>query len=83
MMQTKIYGVDRIEFFEGLIVGDVAGLKDNQSLLSVFTNEDGGILDDLMVTKTSDGYLYVVSNAGCAEKDLSHMKVGGTFWSYR
>lgn len=33
----------------------------------------GGIIDDLIVTKTSGGYLYVVSNAGCAEKDLKHM----------
>lgn len=32
-------------------------------------------MDDLIVTKTDQGYLYVVSNAGCADKDLAHMKV--------
>lgn len=32
-------------------------------------------MDDLIVTKTSLGYLYVVSNAGCADKDSAHMQV--------
>lgn len=43
--------------------------------MSLFTNEKGGIIDDLIVTKTDQGYLYVVSNAGCADKDSAHMKV--------
>lgn len=43
--------------------------------MSLFTNENGGIIDDLIVTKTDQGYLYVVSNAGCADKDSAHMKV--------
>lgn len=32
-------------------------------------------MDDLIVTKTDQGYLYVVSNAGCADKDSAHMLV--------
>ena len=60
---------------ESLTVADLEGLKDNQGVLSLFTNEQGGIMDDLIVSKTSDGYLFVVSNAGCATKDLSHMQV--------
>lgn len=74
MLQTSITGRDRVEFIESLVVGDVAGLADNQSTLTLFTNERGGIIDDLIVTKTSHGYLYVVSNAGCSDKDLAHMK---------
>jgi glycine cleavage system aminomethyltransferase T len=42
---------------------------------SLFTNDQGGIIDDLIITKASEGYLYVVSNAACAEKDMAHMKV--------
>lgn len=76
MVQTKVYGADRIKFIESLIVGDIQGLHDNQAALTVFTNDMGGIQDDLIVTKTSLDYLFVVSNAGCAEKDLSHMQVG-------
>lgn len=46
-----------------------------QGTLTLFTNEQGGIIDDLIVTKTDQGYLYVVSNAGCADKDSALMKV--------
>lgn len=74
MLQTKILGKDRVKFMESLVVGDIAELKENQGTLTVFTNENGGIIDDLIVTKTSDGYLYVVSNAGCSEKDSAHMQ---------
>ncbi|XP_076118142.1 aminomethyltransferase, mitochondrial-like [Mytilus galloprovincialis] len=73
MLQTKITGEDSIKFIESMTVADVEGLKENQGTLSVFTNDNGGILDDLIINKTTDGYLYVVSNAGCAEKDLKNM----------
>lgn len=73
MLQTKITGEDGTKFIESMTVADVDGLKENQGTLSVFTNDSGGILDDLIINKTTDGYLYVVSNAGCAEKDLKNM----------
>ena len=56
-------------------MGDIAGLKENHGTLSVFTNERGGIIDDLIINKTKEGYLYVVSNAGCSQKDLPLMQV--------
>ncbi|XP_069796014.1 aminomethyltransferase, mitochondrial isoform X1 [Narcine bancroftii] len=74
MLQSKVTGKDRVMFMESLIVGDIAELKDNQGTLSLFTNDKGGIMDDLIVTRTSDGHLYIVSNAGCADKDSAHMK---------
>ncbi|KAK7076012.1 hypothetical protein SK128_013623, partial [Halocaridina rubra] len=74
MLQSKIHGKDRIKFMENLIVGDIEGLADNTGTLSLFTNERGGIIDDLICSKTSLGFLYVVSNAGCKEKDLLHMR---------
>lgn len=60
---------------ESLVVGDIAGLRSNQGTLTLFTNAKGGIIDDLIVNRTEEGYLYVVSNAGCAHKDLPHMMV--------
>lgn len=53
------------------MVGDVEGLKDNQGTLSVFTTPSGGIIDDFIVSKTPLGFLYLVSNAGCRDKDLA------------
>lgn len=44
--------------------------------LSVFTTETGGIIDDCIVTRTGDQSFYIVANAGCADKDMAHLKVG-------
>ncbi|ELU11888.1 hypothetical protein CAPTEDRAFT_170641 [Capitella teleta] len=74
MLQTKIHGKDRVEFMEKLVVADVAALNEGQGTLSLLTNENGGIIDDLIVTNAAEGYLYVVSNAACAEKDLAHIQ---------
>ncbi|NXG53180.1 GCST protein, partial [Psilopogon haemacephalus] len=74
MLQTRVYGRDRIKFMESLVVGDIAELKPGQGTLTLLTNERGGIVDDLIVTNTSEDHLYVVSNAGCADKDLAIMR---------
>lgn len=72
MLQTKIHGDDRIEFVESLTTADVRNLKEGKGCLTVFTDKNtGGILDDLIITNTSDGYLYVVSNAGRREHDTA------------
>jgi len=74
MVQSHVYGKDRFKFIESLVVSDIQGLAPNSGSLTVFTNKDGGIIDDLIVSSTSDNFLYIVSNAGCAEKDIRHMK---------
>jgi len=71
MLQSHVHGKDRIKFLESVMVGDVEGLDDNHGTLSVFTDDNGGIVDDFIVSKTPLGYLYVVSNAGCRDKDLA------------
>ena len=55
------------------MVGDIASLADGTGTLSVFTNEQGGIIDDTVVTRVSGDELYIVVNAGCREKDLAHL----------
>lgn len=74
MLQTKLHGNHADEFIESLVTSDILGLKENHGTLTVFTNDVGGIKDDLIVTRTSDGYLYIVSNAGCRDKDLAHLR---------
>ena len=43
--------------------------------LSMFTTAAGGIIDDCIVTRTSENTFYIVSNAGRADADLHHIKV--------
>ncbi|KAI8922330.1 hypothetical protein DFJ77DRAFT_506110 [Powellomyces hirtus] len=74
MLQTRWVGKDRTKFIESLVVADVQALPVGSSTLSLFTNENGGIIDDTVINKQDDKGLYVVSNAGCAEKDLAHIR---------
>lgn len=68
-----LVGKGCMEYMESICTADVIGLKDNGSVLTVFTSDSGGILDDLIITKITDDHLYVVSNAGRKEHDQRHM----------
>ncbi len=63
---------------EALIPADIVNLKPGQQRYSQFLNEDGGVLDDIMVTRSADpdedGTLMVVVNAGCKDADFAHLK---------
>ncbi|KAJ3368129.1 hypothetical protein GGF31_006837 [Allomyces arbusculus] len=76
MLQTRWTGKDAIEFIESLVVGDIQALAPGAATLSLFTNAQGGIIDDTVIQRlaTNPGELYVVSNAGCADKDLAHIR---------
>jgi len=63
MLQTEILGECSVQFFEKLCTADLQKLPEKTSVLTVFTNDKGGILDDLIVTKISNDHLYIVSNA--------------------
>ncbi|KAL7749348.1 hypothetical protein RI367_005219 [Sorochytrium milnesiophthora] len=74
MLQTRWSGRDCLAFMESLVVGDIQELQQGSATLSLFTNELGGIIDDTVIQRSGDVGLYVVSNAGCAEKDLAHVR---------
>lgn len=57
---------------ERLCPAEFQALKPGQQRYSFFTNAEGGILDDLMVTHNGD-HLFMVVNADCKEADLSHL----------
>ncbi|KAG1469302.1 hypothetical protein G6F56_003330 [Rhizopus delemar] len=73
MLQSRITGKDRNKFFEKLVVADLHQLPIGQGTLSLFTNEQGGIIDDTIVMQQENS-LYVVSNAACADKDTAHIQ---------
>jgi aminomethyltransferase len=59
--------------FEALMPVDVAGLAPGRQRYGLFTNDAGGILDDLMFANRSD-HLFVVVNAACKAADIAHMQ---------
>jgi aminomethyltransferase len=58
---------------ETLVPGEIQALKPGRMRYTLFTNERGGILDDLMVTNRGD-HLFLVVNASCKEQDLAHLR---------
>ena len=60
-----------MKFIESIVVGDIAGLKSGEGLLSLVTNTEGGILDDTVITNAGD-YIYMVVNGATKFKDMKH-----------
>ncbi len=65
---------DAVEFFEKITPSAFSKLGIDRTKYTVLTNEQGGIIDDLMVTKTGDNEFHCVINAGCKEKDIEWIK---------
>jgi aminomethyltransferase len=63
---------------EPLICGDIRGLKPGQIRYTLMLNDDGGILDDLMIARPADtgwsGVLYIVVNAGTKDGDFARIE---------
>jgi len=59
--------------FEALVPMDVLGLADGRQRYGLFTNDAGGIEDDLMFARRGDD-LFVVVNAACKDADIARMK---------
>ncbi|MFD1883887.1 glycine cleavage system aminomethyltransferase GcvT [Paracoccus pacificus] len=67
---------DAAAALETLVPADIAGLAPGRQRYGLFTSDDGGILDDLMITNRGDHLLLVV-NAACTDQDLRHLeKIG-------
>ncbi|MDG6093614.1 glycine cleavage system aminomethyltransferase GcvT [Acetobacter sp. AN02] len=60
---------------ESLVPADIVSIKPGRQRYALFTNEKGGILDDLMVSCMGN-WLLVVVNAACKTQDIALMKEG-------
>ncbi|WP_224817016.1 glycine cleavage system aminomethyltransferase GcvT [Hasllibacter sp. MH4015] len=58
---------------EALVPVDVIGLAEGRQRYGFFTNDLGGILDDLMIARVPGG-LFLVVNAACKDADLAHLR---------
>jgi aminomethyltransferase len=73
MGQLRLEGDDAAAALETLVPMDVQGLGVGKQRYALFTNEQGGILDDLMVTRRENDLLLVV-NAACKDADTAHLQ---------
>ncbi|HEY5597585.1 MAG TPA: glycine cleavage system aminomethyltransferase GcvT, partial [Kiloniellales bacterium] len=73
MGQVRLIGAGAAAAVERLVPVDVCGLAAGRQRYALFTNDAGGILDDLMITNAGD-HLFLVVNAACKEQDLAHLQ---------
>jgi len=72
MGQCLILGDDAVPELGQLIPSDISGLKSGEQKYTVLTNSDGGIMDDIIITRIDTGLMIVV-NAACKDKDFKHL----------
>ncbi|MFC5431657.1 glycine cleavage system aminomethyltransferase GcvT [Paraburkholderia denitrificans] len=73
MGQVFLRGPEAAAALETLVPVDVIDLPQGMQRYALFTNETGGVMDDLMVANFGD-CLFVVVNAACKAQDIAHMR---------
>jgi aminomethyltransferase len=73
MGQCLILGDTAASELEQLTPSDITGLKIGAQKYTVLTNSDGGIIDDIIITRIDSGLMIIV-NAACKDHDFAWLK---------
>ncbi|MFZ2171614.1 MAG: glycine cleavage system aminomethyltransferase GcvT [Methylococcaceae bacterium] len=73
MGQCLILGDSAAGELERLTPSNITGLKPGEQKYTVLTNHDGGIIDDIIITRIDSGLMIIV-NAACKDKDFAYLK---------
>ncbi|KAG9234114.1 aminomethyltransferas-like protein [Amylocarpus encephaloides] len=75
MVQHRFSGSGATAFLEKITPCGISELGIHRSSLStLLLPTTGGIVDDTIITRLGSELFYVVTNAGCREKDLAYLK---------
>ena len=75
MVHLEITGKEAVALIERACPYDASNQPIGQARYTFFLNENAGVIDDLIVTRLGGERYLIVANAGCAEKDIAHIKV--------
>ncbi len=73
MGQLMLSGDGAAAALEALVPGDITALGEGRMRYSLLLGEDGGILDDLMITNTPMG-IYIVVNGAVKWEDIGYLR---------
>lgn len=83
MGQIRLEGANAAALWEKLTPSAISKLGAGVAKYTVLTNAEGGIIDDLIITRLADDKFFAVINAGCKDKDIawiqSNLPDGVTF----
>ena len=75
MVVTDLFGTDSKSYLQRLLANDVARLKSpGKALYSCMLNEQGGVIDDLIIYWMGDDRYRIVTNAATRTVDLAWMQ---------
>jgi aminomethyltransferase len=73
MGQLLLKGTEADQALETVVPVDIVDLPVFKQRYALFTNDTGGILDDLMVTRRQND-IFVIVNAACKVQDIAHLQ---------
>jgi aminomethyltransferase len=75
MGQVQVSGPDALPFLQWIASNDISRIDPGGAIYALMTNEQGGVVDDIIVYRSpsDDGYMVVV-NASNKEKDVAWMQ---------
>jgi aminomethyltransferase len=74
MGQVIIEGAGSAAMLESLVPVDIEDLGIDRQTYALFTNEQGGVSDDLIITRWGQDRFFLVVNAACKEQDIAHLR---------
>ena len=77
MTVSDLHGADTLPYLSKLLANDIskAAKESGKALYSCMLNDDGGVIDDLIVYYMNDTHCRIVTNAGTRDKDLAWMNL--------
>lgn len=74
MGQVIVKGQGVAQALEKLMPVDLGALEINQQTYATLTNQQGGVMDDLIITRWAEDCFFLVVNAGCKHEDIAHIR---------
>ncbi|HET7339463.1 MAG TPA: glycine cleavage system aminomethyltransferase GcvT [Candidatus Dormibacteraeota bacterium] len=74
MGRVVVSGSGAADYLQGLVTNDVAAVAPHHAVYTLMCNEDGGVIDDLIVYREAEDRFLVVVNASNREKDMTWMR---------
>ena len=79
MGEISCTGREAFQAVNMLLTNDYSGMVSGQARYSPMCNEEGGVVDDVIVYKVNDEYYMIVVNAANIDKDFEWMTTHNTF----
>ncbi len=79
MGEVRIKGEKAFDFVQYITINDVSKLSNGSVQYSAMCNENGGIIDDLLVYRINENEYFLVINASNIEKDINWIRKNNSF----